>query len=246
MREFNRLGYSVDVLTLDARRFVPQSRSRLFVVAAQDPPGDDARVSELRPGWLGAPYADPALVTHRAVLPAPPPLLTEGMSSLMEQIGADDGRSWDEKRCRAFTESLSPVQSRRLEDLRVRDTASYRTAYRRARQGTAVWEIRADDVAGCLRTAGGGSSRQALVQAGQGSVRVRWMIPREYAALMGAPDYTLEGLRDSQARDGFGDAVCVPVVSWLAEHYLLRLAQAHCEPVALGSTLLTSYVPPRR
>lgn len=40
---------------------------------------------------------------------------------------------------------------------------------------------------------------------------------------MGAGDYTLDGLRNNQALFGFGDAVCVPVVAWLAEHYLMPL-----------------------
>lgn len=36
-KEFNALGYSVDVITLDARRFIPQSRPRLFLVGALTP-----------------------------------------------------------------------------------------------------------------------------------------------------------------------------------------------------------------
>ena len=35
----NRLGYSVDALAIDARRFLPQSRPRLFLAGAQTPPG---------------------------------------------------------------------------------------------------------------------------------------------------------------------------------------------------------------
>jgi DNA (cytosine-5)-methyltransferase 1 len=40
---------------------------------------------------------------------------------------------------------------------------------------------------------------------------------------MGAGDFNLKGLRDSQALFGFGDAVFVPAVSWLAENYLVPL-----------------------
>ena len=36
---------------------------------------------------------------------------------------------------------------------------------------------------------------------------------------MGANDYCITVARD-QALFGFGDAVCVPVISWIAEHYL--------------------------
>jgi DNA (cytosine-5)-methyltransferase 1 len=108
---------------------------------------------------------------------------------------------------------------------------TYRTAYRRTRHGVAVWEIRPDDISGCLRTARGGSSKQALVAVGRGSIRARWMTPREYARLMGADDYQLDGIRRNEALFGFGDAVCVPVIAWLSREYLAptlaRLARRH-------------------
>lgn len=224
IHELNRLDYSVDVLTLDARRFVPQSRPRLFIVAAQQPPTSDASDdSTLRPDWLQTPYNDPALRMHRAALPEPPALLEDGLSRVVERMGPDDERWWDEERIKAFLTSLSPVQDKRLETLRQGDTPTYRTAYRRTRDGKPMWEIRPDDIAGCLRTARGGSSKQAVVQAGNNTVRVRWMTPREYARLMGADEYRLGGLRRNQALFGFGDAVCVPVVDWLAKHYVLPL-----------------------
>lgn len=226
IRELNSLGYSVDVLTLDARRFLPQSRPRLFIVGSLNAPAqDERRISALRPDWLQAPFNDPSLVTHRAVLPDPPPLLTSGLSEQVQRIDPMDSRWWDDARREAFVSSLSPIQLERLEHLVKGRTVSYRTAYRRTRHGVAVWEIRADDVAGCLRTARGGSSKQAIVKAGRGEVSVRWMTPREYARLMGAGEYRLGGLRTNQALFGFGDAVCVPVVSWLARNYLMPLVQ---------------------
>jgi DNA (cytosine-5)-methyltransferase 1 len=226
IRELNRLGYSADVLTLDARRFVPQSRPRLFIVGAQHPPADaPAGESALRPEWLQVPFTDPSLRTHRAALPEPPPLLTSGLSAILESIGPDHEHWWDKKRTAAFTSSLSATQAERLKTLREGDELVYRTAYRRTRQGKPVWEIRRDDISGCLRTTRGGSSKQAVVAAGQGAVRVRWMTPREYARLMGADHYRLDDIRRNQALFGFGDAVCVPVVAWLAEHYLRPLVQ---------------------
>jgi DNA (cytosine-5)-methyltransferase 1 len=42
---------------------------------------------------------------------------------------------------------------------------------------------------------------------------------------MGAGDYNIDGLRANQVLFGFGDAVCVPAVSWLAENYLVPLAK---------------------
>ena len=46
------------------------------------------------------------------------------------------------------------------------------------------------------------------------------MTPREYARLQGAPDFQLGCVTPNQALFGLGDAVCVPVVNWIAEHYL--------------------------
>lgn len=81
-----------------------------------------------------------------------------------------------------------------------------------------------DGISGCLRTARGGSSKQAVV-GGQGCVRVRWMTSREYAALQGAPDLVIRSVTENQALFGLGDAVCVPAVAWLAREYLRPLIE---------------------
>lgn len=222
IRALNDLDYSVDILTLDARRFVPQSRPRLFVVASQETPLEAGHEpnSELRPDWLQAPFGDPSLRMHRAELPQPPAPLTSGLGDFVQRRNVE---WWEADRKKRFLDALSPYQAQRLEALRRGRGTSYRTAYRRTRHGVAMWEIRPDDIAGCLRTARGGSSKQAVVRAGQGRVDVRWMTPLEYARLMGAGNYQIEGLRPNQVLFGFGDAVCVPVVAWLAEHYLAPL-----------------------
>ncbi|MCC0766391.1 DNA cytosine methyltransferase [Micrococcus luteus] len=224
IRELNRLGYSADVLAIDARRFVPQSRPRLFIIAALTPPPSASIPNpELRPTWLDWVFEDPTLATHQAELPPLPLPLTEGFSSTVEDIDEDDPRWWDKNRTSKFMDSLSPIQNKRVSVLMKQHAVSYRTAYRRTRGGVPVWEVRADDISGCLRTARGGSSKQAVVKAGNGNVKVRWMTPLEYARLMGAGDYQLSGLRDSQILFGFGDAVCVDAVQWVAEHYLVPL-----------------------
>lgn len=83
-------------------------------------------------------------------------------------------------------------------------------------------EIRSDGIAGCLRTPRGGSGRQILVAAGWGRVGVRLLSPRECARLMGADDYIVN-VPLNQALFGFGDAVCVPVIEWIARNYLTPL-----------------------
>lgn len=220
----NALGYSIDILAIDARHFVPQSRPRLFLVGALAAPGSLATgPSPLRPAGLSRFFDDPSLVTHRAELPDPGPALTTGLANYVERLGEDDPLWWDEIRTNAFLESISDVQRTRLDRLMAATAPVYRTAYRRTRHGKAVWEIRADEVAGCLRTARGGSSKQALVAISGDRVKVRWMTAREYANLMGATGYKLHGLRRNQALFGFGDAVCVDAVAWLGQHYLRPL-----------------------
>jgi DNA (cytosine-5)-methyltransferase 1 len=96
---------------------------------------------------------------------------------------------------------------------------SYGTVFRRVRNSKSMAELRVDGLAGCLRTPRGGSGRQILFKAGKGECFARLLTPRECARLMGADDYMIHA-RSNQALFGFGDAVCVCVISWIAKNYL--------------------------
>lgn len=220
--ELNRLGYSCDLMSIDARHFVAQSRPRMFIVGLTDPePTDAFTFSAKRPEWVHRFVRD---VPHARVHARALPPLPKGPSSLrrvVESLPVDANDWWDSDRVQRFMDSLSPIQEARMNDLREGKATTWRTAYRRTRNGVSVWEIRADGIAGCLRTARGGSSKQALVEAGHGEARVRWMTPREYARLMGAPKFRLAARTKNQALFGFGDAVCVPVIGWLCKHYVV-------------------------
>ncbi len=96
---------------------------------------------------------------------------------------------------------------------------SYGTVFRRVRNGRSMAELRMDGIAGCLRTPRGGSGRQILVAAGKGRFSVRLLTPRECARLMGADEFAIK-VPLNQALFGFGDAVCVPVIEWIARNYL--------------------------
>ena len=230
IRAFNDLGYSIDVLALDAKRFLPQSRPRLFLVGAMKAPAEARSVnSALRPEYLSWVFSDATLRTHRAELPSPPEPRSTGLSDCIEVMPGTDERWWGEARTDAFSGSLSPIQAGRIAQLRRSNSTTYRTAYRRTRKGVATWEVRADDISGCLRTARGGSSKQAVVRVGADALQVRWMTPLEYARLMGAGDYNLAGARNNQALFAFGDAVAVPAVEWLAENYLMPMVKGQLD-----------------
>ncbi|MDQ6601966.1 MAG: DNA cytosine methyltransferase [Chloroflexota bacterium] len=222
LQRLNRLGYWCDLLVIDARHFVPQSRPRLFIVGSRAPllsPGF-WEPSLLRPPWIKRfVQRHPELRLH--ALPLSLDALNDRtLEDIVQPLPANDERWWSTERQWRFIQELSPLQLTRLNTLRAGHQLSWATAYRRTRNGKPAWEIRADAISGCLRTARGGSSKQALVEAGDGQVRVRWMTALEYARLQGAALYNFEGIPDNRVLFGFGDAVCVPAVSWLARHYL--------------------------
>ncbi|EME8538593.1 DNA cytosine methyltransferase [Salmonella enterica] len=221
VKEFNALGYAVDAITLDARRFVPQSRPRLFLIGAKNPIDGGEQDTCLRPDWLSWVHKDPEVRTFIMPLPKAPELLGQGFTHEIEAMPDNDPRWWNADKVALFKESMTTVQRERLEHFVALDGTTARTAYRRTRNSIPVWEMRAEDISGCLRTARGGSSKQAVAIMGRGELKIRWMTGLEYARLMGAGWYTLENLRDSQIQYGFGDAVVVPVVGWVARHMIL-------------------------
>ena len=151
----------------------------------------------------------------------PPVLLPGGFTAVAEDLPEDDSRWWDEERCAAFVASLSDIQRERFDTLKDGSSTVARTAYRRTRNGKPVWEMREDDIAGCLRTARGGSSKQAVVVIGNGEARMRWMTGLEYARLQGAGSFNLDGFKESQVQYAFGDAVAAPAVTWLMKQAII-------------------------
>jgi DNA (cytosine-5)-methyltransferase 1 len=81
-------------------------------------------------------------------------------------------------------------------------------------------EVRFDDVAGCLRTPAGGSSRQIILVVEGKTVRSRLLSPREAARLMGLGDDYVLPERYNRAYHVCGDGVCAPVVRHIAQHVL--------------------------
>ena len=225
IESLNMLNYTCDLLMVDARWFLPQSRPRLFVVASAPllMQTADWGASRLRPRWTQEfVEANPQLGMQAAILPDPPDWRGE-LDGFLEDLPMNHEFWWEATRTDAFLKTLSPIQARRVETMRRTERPTFATAFRRTRDGKPVWEVRGDGIAGCLRTGRGGSSRQALVRASQGNVQVRWLTAREYANLQGAPEIQFGPVTEAQARFAMGDGVCVPVVAWLVRQYLLPL-----------------------
>lgn len=225
VRRLNDLGYWCDLLVVDARHFVPQSRPRLFIVGSRDrlPGVSDWTPSVIRPPWVQRFVArHPELSMHALSLTLPE-RDERTLADIVDRLAHDDRRWWDAPRLRRFEDELSLLQHERYDAMREASTVSWATAYRRTRNGKPAWEIRGDSISGCLRTARGGSSKQAVVEAGFGATRVRWMTGSEYARLQGADGYRFTDVSEGRVLFAFGDAVCVPVIAWLTREYLVPL-----------------------
>ena len=232
IQELNRLGYVCDVYAIDAAHFLPQSRPRIFVIGVHTAHADQniltlsKRSSSLKTKALEkAIMANQDLRWHFVEVPSLPKKVKTNVSCIVERIPDNDVRWWLNDEVNRHLNMMSSVNLDYLKEFQDLPYYSYCTMYRRVRIGKQRAELRKDGIAGCLRTARGGSSRQMLVRGGKGTVKMRLMTPREYARLQGVPDHYPIPSQINQALTGFGDAVCVPVITWIAENVLSTLVK---------------------
>ncbi|HEX5412054.1 MAG TPA: DUF4928 family protein [Terriglobia bacterium] len=226
------LGLQFGGLVMDARRFVPQSRARVFVVAV-DCRIDVSRFACSAPADL---WAAPSLLSAYQRLPdnlkslwrwwhvPEPPRRRVTLSDVIE----DDpiGVQWHTKNETDYLLSLMSRANLMKVDHACRAGGKHiGFLYRRIRQGVQRAEVRFDGMSGCLRTPQGGSSRQTVVVVENGTVRTRLLSPREAARLMGAPDWFKLPNNYNDAYRAMGDAVAAPVVRWLSDTLLVPIAE---------------------
>lgn len=244
----NRLGYAVDAFIVDAARFVPQSRQRLFVVATKS-----KNVSALNetPKFYESDCRPPALADFilwnpeinwqiRRLPPLPEPKLN--LRDILQDLSPNSKIWWSQVRADYLLSQMSPKHRASADAMIQSERISYGTVFRRVRNGKSMAELRTDGIAGCLRTPRGGSGRQILFAAGKGRFAVRLLTPRECARLMGADNFVIRASLN-QALFGFGDAVCVPVIEWIANNYLNPVWDSEFAPQlpARNSIKVTSY-----
>lgn len=222
----NELGYAVDAFMIDAALFVPQSRQRLFLVGVSGK-YTRSRVednlsfyeSQCRPKAL----AEFIFWNHDilwAVRDLPGiPKERRNLMDIIDDLPKNSPHWWSKQRSEYLLNQMSDRHRAIAENMIQGENISCGTVFRRVRRGRSMAELRTDGVAGCLRTPRGGSGRQILFVAGKGECAIRLLTPMECARLMGADNFRIT-VPLNKALFGFGDAVCVPVVYWIAENYL--------------------------
>lgn len=224
-------GYRCGAVVIDAALFVPHSRPRLFIIALRndlDLPLDLCGAIP-SPIWhtrtLKTAYEK---LTQAAkdnwiwwTVPAPPVRNTR-FADLIE----DDPASVDwhtPTQTRQLLWMMSDINLAKVREAKKAGRCMVGAIYKRTRHdenGVKVQraEIRFDDIAGCLRTPAGGSSRQLIMVVDGKSVKSRLISSRETARLMGLPDEYEIPENYNEAYHLTGDGVVVPVVRHLAAH----------------------------
>jgi len=228
-------GYRFGVVEIDASRFVPQSRVRVFVVATRSAvPGDLERLEPVAPL-----HSARVKVAHSHLpddlkklwiwwrLPFPP-THNDSIESCLEN---DEDVLWfDQAKVDRISILLNDLHKAKLVNARKRGVRTVGTLFRRMRRenGKKVQraELRFDGFAGCLRTPGGGSSKQFLVVVEAGRTRMRELTGRECARLMGLSDHYVLPTTKNGALRVCGDGVVVDVVTWLRDELLEPLLMA--------------------
>jgi DNA (cytosine-5)-methyltransferase 1 len=232
--------YYFGAVVMDAVHFVPHSRPRLFVIGVREdlaltvPNITTENASALwHPRGLLNAYEKLSMKIKNKWLwwnPSPPLARTGTFADLIE----DDpvGVEWHTASETAkLLNMMSDINREKVNEAQASGLRKVGTVYKRTRRdevGRKVQraEIRFDDIAGCLRTPSGGSSRQVIVIVDGEKVRSRLISPRETARLMGlSDDYELP-TSYNEAYHLTGDGVAVPVVRHLARHIFEPLLSA--------------------
>lgn len=233
-------GYRFGAVVINADLFLPQSRPRLFIIGVRSSlplPSTLTAAGPTQPWHPGALVEACGKLSKQAQdawtwwsLP-PPPARTVVFADLLED--EPRGVAWHTA---AETQKLlgmmSPLNLAKVEAAKKTGLRKVGAIYKRTRadgpNGKKMQraEIRFDDVAGCLRTPTGGSSRQTIMVIEGERIRSRLLSPREAARLMGLPDTYALPPKYNDAYHLAGDGVAVPVVRFLAEHLLEPLLAA--------------------
>lgn len=229
----DQAGYAFGAMVVDASLFVPHSRPRVFFIGLRNDRSVDKSLVRRTASslWhpralLGAYEKLPPGLQQKWIwwdLPMPADRKTVFADLIEESPDSIEWHSANETK-----QLLAMMSKTNLAKVEAAKEYSRRTGnrkvgalYKRTRldeRGHKVQraEVRFDDVAGCLRTPAGGSSRQLILVVDGSEVRSRLISSRETARLMGLPDSYLLPANYNEAYHLTGDGVAVPVVRHLA------------------------------
>lgn len=219
-----KAGYVFGAVVVDAARFLPQSRDRLFIIGILS--GHDAvsKISSNAPIDIWHPSSMRKAYDHLTekakknwfwLNPKPPRSSPKSLDKIISDN--PEGVIWHTtQQTQRLISMMSKENRRKLNEQKKKKKRIVGMLYKRMRNGEQRAEVRFDGVAGCLRTAGGGSSRQIVMVVKNGKVRTRLLAPREAAKLMGLPNSYRLPEKYNDAYRLCGDGVAVPVVRFLA------------------------------
>lgn len=210
------LGYNCGAMLIDASLFMPQSRPRVFVLAVRNDLSVPAYLQSAGPNWL---HNSAATALGRALpnwiwwhAEKPP----KRHSCLKDII--DFALPYDKDEVLRL---IPPKHQAKLDSF----DEVVAAGYRRTRGGQQTLELRFDGLAGCLRTPEGGSSKQFIIVKKDGEVHARYLSAREAARLMGAPDSFILPAAPNDGYRAMGDAVALPVATFIGSSFLMPLAE---------------------
>ena len=229
---FAQHGYRYGALVIDAALFVPQSRPRLFVVGVRDDGVmDETMVS---PGPI-EPFHTRGLQAAYERINAdakgkwlwwniPTPRHRNTVFADLIENEPESVRWHTASETNKLLGQMSPINLAKVEAAKRAGRRMVGAVYKRTRVENGVKhqraEVRFDDLAGCLRTPAGGSSRQVIVVVDGKCIRSRLISSRETARLMGLDEEYILPKKYNEAYHLTGDGVAVPVVRHLAQHLI--------------------------
>lgn len=237
IKSISDLGYRVGAVILDAKHFVPHSRPRLFVIGTLKTltlPADvtDNAQTNCAPQILKAFDGLPKVLKNKWVWwrNAAPIPNEVSLADILEKSVAKE--AWfSQAKTKKLLSLMNDLHRKKLKQARQSADLVVGTVYKRGRpDGTGKTvqraELRLDGVAGCLRTPGGGSSRQTVMFIEGDKVQARLLTTLEAARLMGLPDWYQMPDNYNEAYHLAGDGVVVPVVRHLAERFFETILSA--------------------
>ena len=235
-RTFVDVGYRCGALVINADLFVPQSRPRLFMIGVRADVTVDAALLAPEPlapfhtrGLCHAVEALPKALRSKMLwwnVPTPGHRVSTFANEVKENPTSVAWHTPAETQ--QLLAKMSPVNKAKVTAAMRAGRRMVGGVYKRTRlneQGVKVQraEVRFDDVAGCLRTPAGGSSRQVILVIDGKKVRSRLISARETARLMGLPDDYKLPRNYNEAYHLTGDGVVVAGVRPLAHHIFAPL-----------------------